>query len=72
MLKCDFYDNDLERHKAEISKECTNSNLTLKDSIFVWGDSHAQALSYGIRNEIKDRKLLVDFYQGFLILWLHH
>ena len=63
MLKCDFYDNDLERHKAEISKECTNSDLTLNDSIFVWGDSHAQALSHGIRNEIKDRKLLVDFYQ---------
>ncbi len=63
MLKCDFYDNDLERHKVEISKECTNSDLMLKDSIFVWGDSHAQALSYGIRNEIKGRKLLFDFYQ---------
>lgn len=63
MLKCDFYDNDLERRKVEISRECTNSDLMLKDSIFVWGDSHAQALSYGIRNEIKNRKLSFDFYQ---------
>lgn len=63
MLKCDFYDNDLKKHKSQISKECTNSDLMLKNSIFLWGDSHAQALSYGIRNEIKNRKLVVDFYQ---------
>ncbi len=63
MLKCDFYDNDLEIRREEISKECTNNNLISKNSIFVWGDSHAQALSYGIRNEIKNRKISFNYYQ---------
>ncbi|MCB5250057.1 MAG: acyltransferase family protein [Sulfurimonadaceae bacterium] len=63
MLKCDFYDNDLQKRREQIAPECTNSQVVSSNSIFLWGDSHAQALSYGIRNEINARKLPINFYQ---------
>ncbi len=63
MLKCDFYDNDLQKRREQIAPECTKSQVVSSNSIFLWGDSHAQALSYGIRNEINARKLPINFYQ---------
>lgn len=45
--ECNFF--DLKTHAAKaygIPETCTNNG---KGGIFIWGDSHAQALSYGIR-----------------------
>lgn len=56
--ECDYFDDSVQRAKAEISESCTkriNGN-----GIFLWGDSHAQALSYGLRKYIEPGR---DFYQ---------
>lgn len=46
-LECDFFDGDSYISKSEgIPEECTNNGV---GGVFIWGDSHAQALSYGIR-----------------------
>lgn len=47
-LQCDFFDGNSYRAKtSDIPDECISNE---KGGIFIWGDSHAQALSYGIRN----------------------
>lgn len=57
-LKCDAYSN-LTKYKFNgIDKSCISPKLSTK-SIFLWGDSHSQALSLGLRTELKD----YDFYQ---------
>jgi peptidoglycan/LPS O-acetylase OafA/YrhL len=46
-LECNFFDEDSYTAKVDdIPKKCTNNG---SGGIFIWGDSHAQALSYGIR-----------------------
>lgn len=46
-LHCDFFDVGSFRAKTDgIASRCTDNG---KGGIFIWGDSHAQALSYGIR-----------------------
>lgn len=51
-LKCDFFDAKSYKAKNhDIPNECINNG---KGGIFIWGDSHAQALSYGIRETFSD------------------
>ena len=55
--ECNFFD-DKDSYAAkndEIPSSCINQN---SKSVFLWGDSHAQALSFGLR------KLLSENYQG--------
>lgn len=59
MVECDFYDGSTQKHKEFISDSCTSRQGNDK-SIFLWGDSHAQALSYGIRKTLHSD---YDFYQ---------
>ncbi|MDB0060938.1 acyltransferase, partial [Gammaproteobacteria bacterium] len=59
-LACDYYDLDAYRASnstkgpREIKAECTDKSETSK-IFFIWGDSHAQQFSYGIRNLLSDR-----------------
>jgi hypothetical protein len=45
---CDFYDWELKNAKASIVESCTAPGF--KGTWFLWGDSHAQALSYGLKS----------------------
>lgn len=49
--KCDFYNWETTKNKKIISKSCTESNNN-QVVFLLWGDSHAQALSYGFRKNI--------------------
>ena len=58
-LECDFFDADAYvAKKSSIPATCAKNHSG--NGVFLWGDSHAQALSFGIRNHIDDG---VDFYQ---------
>lgn len=47
-VQCDYFDDDKYiAKKNEIDAKCTNGRRG--EGIFLWGDSHAQALSYGLR-----------------------
>jgi peptidoglycan/LPS O-acetylase OafA/YrhL len=45
---CDFYNGQLKPAKASIAESCTTPGL--KGTWFLWGDSYAQALSYGLKS----------------------
>ncbi|WP_167381739.1 acyltransferase family protein [Pseudoalteromonas agarivorans] len=45
--ECNYYDGSLA--KVNIANTCTNGG---SGGIFVWGDSHAQALGYGLRKTL--------------------
>ncbi|MCI1009021.1 acyltransferase [Pseudomonas oryzihabitans] len=47
-LKCDAYSAFTQRHQDAIDPSCTHGQG--KGGLFVWGDSHAQALSFGLRS----------------------
>lgn len=48
---CDFYDWGTGRNKGRIDEECTRHTAN-KPVYLLWGDSHAQALSYGFREAV--------------------
>lgn len=48
--ECNFYDVHSKTSKKEISESCLNFNKF--QNALLWGDSHAQALSYGLRKII--------------------
>ncbi|MDX7778993.1 acyltransferase family protein [Aeromonas hydrophila] len=52
-LECDFFDDEkyIAKH-GEIAVSCTQKQEGMR-GIFLWGDSHAQALSYGLRQHLK-------------------
>lgn len=51
-LQCDFFDESSQTAKTnDIPETCINNG---NGGIFIWGDSHAQALSYGIRKVFKN------------------
>lgn len=54
-LECDFYDNSTQKVRQSIAKQCTSVDklpTTKTNSAFLWGDSHAQALSLGLRTAL--------------------
>jgi hypothetical protein len=56
--ECDFLDDSVQQAKTEIAESCTKR--IIGNGVFLWGDSHAQALSYGVRKYIEPGR---DFYQ---------
>lgn len=57
--QCNFFDSDAYLAKGGgIQDSCTQKKHG--EGIFLWGDSHAQALSFGIRSNLKNG---IDFYQ---------
>lgn len=48
MEECNFYDDRLKKAKSSIASHCISN--TKNDGILLWGDSHAQALSHGLRS----------------------
>jgi hypothetical protein len=46
-LKCNAYDALLQRNVTDIDKSCIDNSGNR--GVFLWGDSHAEALSYGLR-----------------------
>jgi peptidoglycan/LPS O-acetylase OafA/YrhL len=55
LVKCDFYNTKTNKSKVIIPDSCVNNSLINaggSKSVFLWGDSHAQALSYGLRNTL--------------------
>ncbi|MCU8069537.1 acyltransferase family protein [Shewanella sp. SM32] len=52
-IECDFFDDDAYIAKgSDIPALCTEKKH--EDGIILWGDSHAQALSFGIRSHLKE------------------
>jgi len=49
--ECNFYDSPNNRAKENIDSSCVERKGT--GGVFVWGDSHAQALGQGIRSVFK-------------------
>ncbi|MEL0633114.1 acyltransferase family protein [Pseudoalteromonas carrageenovora] len=47
--QCNFYDGS--RAKTHIADSCVDNGV---GGVFVWGDSHAQALGYGLRKTLRD------------------
>jgi peptidoglycan/LPS O-acetylase OafA/YrhL len=45
--ECSFYDVDENRSRTSIEPRCTMPGTSA--TVFLWGDSHAQALSWGLR-----------------------
>ncbi len=60
-LECDFYDNVTQKARQSIAKECTSSlhgSATQNHRAFLWGDSHAQALSSGLNAQLPNDYVL--------------
>ena len=49
--RCDFYDWNARFHKKKIHESCTAITAG-RSTYLLWGDSHAQALSFGLRKNI--------------------
>ena len=49
--RCDFYDWQNDGNKEVIDEACTKHNDD-RPAYLLWGDSHAQALAFGFRNNI--------------------
>ncbi|MEG3754093.1 SGNH hydrolase domain-containing protein [Psychromonas arctica] len=50
--ECNFFDTTERHPKVDIAASCIN-----KGGIFIWGDSHAQSLSYGIRKVFPEQNI---------------
>lgn len=54
-LECDFYNDDTKLSKIKLADSCTKN--VRGRSFFLWGDSHAQALSLGLRQTFRKRTI---------------
>lgn len=54
-LECDFFDAETRLSKTRIADSCTR-NIHGR-AFFLWGDSHAQALSLGLRQTFRKRAI---------------
>tara|TARA_Y100000588_G_C14281064_1_gene937180 strand:- start:3484 stop:5385 length:1902 start_codon:yes stop_codon:yes gene_type:complete len=58
--ECNFFDSVASSAKDNgIVNSCVTTSKNSITSVLLWGDSHAQALSYGLRNEFPE----IDFLQ---------
>jgi peptidoglycan/LPS O-acetylase OafA/YrhL len=55
--RCDFYDWPTGANKGMINKACTTMSGS-RPAYLLWGDSHAQALSFGFRQNISPKAQL--------------
>lgn len=62
MFQCDFYDHTEKNAKPSIDPNCTslNSAPSVRGLAFLWGDSHAQALSLGLRSKLPETYTLLQ------------
>lgn len=58
-LKCNTYSSVTDKKTYDIDPSCIQKKE--KVGIFLWGDSHAEALSYGIRNVLQSNN--IPFHQ---------
>ena len=58
--KCNFYSQEDGYKRDKIAEECVSER---NESVFLWGDSHAQALSYGLRRFLDEHYSGVGFSQ---------
>ena len=58
-LKCNTYSSLTDHNTYKIDPSCIQKKGD--GGIFLWGDSHAEALSFGIRNILKSKN--IPFYQ---------
>lgn len=56
---CDFYDRDKYRvgqgtwiPRSSIAESCFTRDPAYRHSVLIWGDSHAQQLHYGVKNNL--------------------
>lgn len=69
---CNFYDIPKYRMGkatkiplSEISKSCYEQNASKKNVLFIWGDSHAQQLYFGLKNNLpEDWQVLIVASSG--------
>lgn len=54
-LKCNTYSSVTDKKTYEIDPSCIQKKE--KVGIFLWGDSHAEALSYGLRNVLQSKNI---------------
>ena len=61
--ECNFFDDQF-RYAAKKEGIAVSSCLSdSSESVFLWGDSHAQALSYGLRSVLAEKFINVSFSQ---------
>ncbi|WP_106478058.1 acyltransferase family protein [Phytohalomonas tamaricis] len=59
--QCNFFDDISGTAKKHINANCTSKEGD--GGVFLWGDSHAQALSFGLRKLLKENYQNTPFYQ---------
>jgi peptidoglycan/LPS O-acetylase OafA/YrhL len=60
--ECSFYDSGTDRAKPSIDSECVRPGA--KATVFLWGDSHAMALSPGLHRVLPDGARLAQVATG--------